>query len=291
MSVSRKGIILAGGAGSRLHPITVGLNKQLLPIYDKPMVYYPLSALMLAGIREILVISTPHDIGGFETLLGNGARWGLDLQYCVQPSPDGIAQAYLLAENFLAGQPSALVLGDNVFYGDGFQLLLQNAVSRVDAATVFSYNVGNPEQFGIVEIGPGGKAISLEEKPVAPKASTALTGLYFLDSEAPNIARSVKPSIRGELEIVSVLQEYQKVDRLFVEQLGRGYAWLDTGTYDGLLEAAQFIATLERRQGLKVACLEEIALHSGWISRREVLHSAERMPNSEYGKYLRRLCA
>jgi glucose-1-phosphate thymidylyltransferase len=289
--MTRKGIILAGGSGTRLHPLTIGLSKQLLPVYDKPMIYYPLSALMLAGIREIMIISTSSDIDSFKLLLGDGSNWGLEFQYCIQPSPDGLAQAYILAEHFLAGHPSALVLGDNVFYGDGFQLLLQNATACIEGATIFSYNVSNPEQFGIVEIGVDGRAVTLEEKPTSPKSSTAVTGLYFLDGDAPEIAKSVTPSARGELEIVSVLQQYLQADKLVVEQLGRGYAWLDTGTYDGLLEAAQFIATLERRQGLKVACLEEIALRSGWITDSHVRMLAERMPNSNYGKYLSRLSA
>jgi glucose-1-phosphate thymidylyltransferase len=264
--MTRKGIILAGGSGTRLHPATLSISKQLLPVYDKPMVYYPLSTLMLAGIRDVLVISTPQDTPRFEALLGDGSRWGMSISYCVQPSPDGLAQAFILGRQFIDGRPSALVLGDNIFYGHDFVELLQRADERVAGASVFAYHVTDPERYGVVAFDANQRAISIEEKPQAPKTHYAVTGLYFYDHQVCDIAASLRPSARGELEITDVNDHYLCQGMLEVEIMGRGYAWLDTGTHDSLLEAGQFIATLERRQGLKVACPEEIAFRSGWIS-------------------------
>jgi glucose-1-phosphate thymidylyltransferase len=284
--MQRKGIILAGGSGTRLHPATLSISKQLLPIFDKPMVYYPLSTLMLAGIRDVLVISTPQDTPRFEALLGDGSRWGMNLSYCVQPSPDGLAQAFILGRDFIGGQPSALVLGDNIFYGHDFAPLLRTASERRNGATVFAYHVTDPERYGVVEFDAQQRAISIEEKPRDPKSNYAVTGLYFYDEQVCDIASSIKPSARGELEITEVNARYLSQGQLSVEIMGRGYAWLDTGTHDSLLEAGQFIATLEKRQGLKVACPEEVAYRSGWISASQLEALAEPLRKSGYGQYL-----
>ena len=284
--MTRKGIILAGGSGTRLHPATLAMSKQLLPVYDKPMVYYPLSTLMLAGIRDILVISTPQDTPRFEALLGDGARWGLDLSYCVQPSPDGLAQAFILGRNFVGNHPSALVLGDNIFYGHDLQAMVQRANVRPEGATVFAYHVHDPERYGVVEFDATRRALSIEEKPKSPKSNYAVTGLYFYDNQVCDIAASIKPSARGELEITTVNARYLEQKQLSVEIMGRGYAWLDTGTHDSLLEAGQFIATLEKRQGLKVACPEEIAFRSGWITASELERQAQPLLKNGYGQYL-----
>jgi glucose-1-phosphate thymidylyltransferase len=285
----RKGIILAGGSGTRLHPATLAMSKQLLPVYDKPMVYYPLSTLMLAGIREVLLISTPQDVPRFQALLGNGAKWGIDISYCVQPSPDGLAQAFILGKRFVGGGPSSLVLGDNIFYGHDLHALLHGAHSRTRGASVFAYHVHDPERYGVVAFDGERRALSIEEKPAQPKSNYAVTGLYFYDEQVCDIAASIKPSPRGELEITDVNARYLAQDQLSVEIMGRGYAWLDTGTHDSLLEAGQFIATLEKRQGLKVACPEEIAFRSGWIDAAALEALAEPMKKNGYGQYLQRV--
>lgn len=286
---NRKGIILAGGSGTRLHPATLAISKQLLPVYDKPMIYYPLSTLMLGGMRDILVISTPRDTPSFQSLLGDGGQWGLNIQYAVQPSPDGLAQAFVIGEQFIGNDPSALVLGDNIFHGHDFHQLLGSAMTRNDGATVFAYHVHDPERYGVAEFDINGKVLSLEEKPKQPKSSYAVTGLYFYDSQVVELAKNLQPSPRGELEITDLNRLYLEQGKLNVEIMGRGYAWLDTGTHESLLEASQFIATLENRQGLKVACPEEIAFRQQWINAEQLERLAQPLLKNGYGKYLMQL--
>jgi len=284
-----KGIILAGGSGTRLYPLTRGVSKQLLPIYDKPMVYYPISVLMLAGIKDILIITTPEDNEAFVRLLGDGSQFGINLSFAIQPSPDGLAQAFIIGEDFIAGDKCALVLGDNIFFGESFGRKLEHAVQNSDGATVFGYQVMDPERFGVAEFDTDNRAISIEEKPTHPRSNWAVTGLYFYDHHVVEMAKQIKPSHRGELEITTLNQMYMDLGKLKVEQLGRGFAWLDTGTHDSLLEASQFIHTIEKRQGFKVACLEEIAFRKGWISREQVAEQAKVLAKTGYGKYLTQL--
>ena len=286
MTTNHKGIVLAGGSGTRLHPITKGVSKQLLPVYDKPMIYYPISVLMLAGIKEILVISTPEDIQGYQRLLGDGSEFGIEIEYAIQPSPDGLAQAFLIGKDFIGDSNVALVLGDNIFYGQNFTANLKAATSKENGATIFGYHVKDPGRFGVVDFDTNGKVTSIEEKPKNPKSNFAVTGLYFYDNDVIKIAKSIKPSARGELEITDINNVYQNRGDLTIELLSRGFAWLDTGTHDSLIEAGQFVQTVEHRQGLKIACLEEIAFHQAWITKEELLKRADELKKTNYGEYL-----
>ena len=285
----RKGIVLAGGSGTRLHPLTLAVSKQLLPIYDKPMIYYPISVLLLAGVREILIITTPEDQAGFKRLLGDGSRIGVRFEYVVQPRPDGLAQAYILGEDFVGGGPSVMILGDNIFFGQGFGRLLKAADAQASGATVFGYTVQDPERYGVVEMTPEGRVLGIEEKPTQPKSNHAVTGLYFYDGRASELARTLKPSARGELEITALNQCYLEAGDLHVQLLGRGFAWLDTGTHDSLIQAGELVRTLEQRQGLRIGCLEEIAFRQGWIDREQLADLGKTLSKSEYGVYLRQL--
>lgn len=289
MKIKHKGIVLAGGSGTRLHPITLGASKQLLPVYDKPMIYYPISVLMLSGIKDILIISTPEDINSYKRLLGNGEKFGLCIEYAIQPSPDGLAQAFIIGEDFIGEDNVALVLGDNIFYGQHFTKNLKSATSKLIGATIFGYIVKDPERFGVVDFDKNGNVLSIEEKPKVPKSDYAVTGLYFYDNQVVEIAKSVKPSARGELEITDINNAYLELGKLNIELLGRSFAWLDTGTHDALLEASQFVQTIENSQGLKIACLEEIAYRNGWIDIESLSKQANEFKNNDYGKYLRKL--